>query len=139
MSYLSFYNECLRKKKLKSSWADAIITRAHKSGTTLGKYLCPHCQMWHVTSNPRYKTTEAILNNQPTPKIKKLLKANVVEAKPKKSQAIEKLTPNTCSSNFKCYTTYGMGQYLHVTQLKGLLFYQCDKCEEFHKILDLVL
>ena len=37
---------CLRKKKLKESWADSIIS---KSSIPLRKYYCPHCFSWHIT------------------------------------------------------------------------------------------
>lgn len=37
---------CLRKKKLKESWADDIIKRAK---IPLRKYYCPHCEGWHIT------------------------------------------------------------------------------------------
>lgn len=38
---------CLRKKKLKESWADEIIL---KSEIPLRKYFYNHCQGWHITS-----------------------------------------------------------------------------------------
>lgn len=42
-----WHKTCLRKKKLKEKWANDIILR---SNGTVRKYLCPHCQHWHVTS-----------------------------------------------------------------------------------------
>ena len=42
-----WHKTCLRKKKLKEKWANAIIARAE---TPLRKYVCPHCGSWHVTS-----------------------------------------------------------------------------------------
>jgi hypothetical protein len=37
---------CLRKKRLREEWADAIIKRAD---IPLRKYYCPHCFAWHIT------------------------------------------------------------------------------------------
>ena len=43
---------CLRKKRMREEHADEVIERAAKEGTTLRKYLCPHCFAWHVTKKP---------------------------------------------------------------------------------------
>jgi hypothetical protein len=45
-------SSCLKKKKLKSDWADRIIADAKFEGNFLRKYLCPHCLSYHVTSKP---------------------------------------------------------------------------------------
>ncbi len=37
---------CLRKKRLKESWADDIIKKAT---IQLRKYYCLHCFGWHIT------------------------------------------------------------------------------------------
>lgn len=48
--------ECLRKKKHEEHRAEAIIKRAKKSGLTLYKYYCRHCQNWHLSKLPgRYE------------------------------------------------------------------------------------
>lgn len=49
MTIKRFHGECLRKKKLREEWANGIIRRAGKEGTSLRKYWCPHCLYWHVT------------------------------------------------------------------------------------------
>lgn len=53
-SIKSWIGECVRKKKLKESWANDIIGRAKKEGTTLFKYYCNHCQHWHVTKRQKW-------------------------------------------------------------------------------------
>jgi hypothetical protein len=47
-----WYNECLKKTRLKEWQADDIIEKAYKDGSYMRKYRCPHCQGWHVTSMP---------------------------------------------------------------------------------------
>jgi len=47
--------ECVRKKKLRQSWADNVIARAAANNDKLYKYYCPHCQHWHVTKMNNYK------------------------------------------------------------------------------------
>lgn len=55
-SIKNWVGECMRKKKLKESWADRTIQKAKKEGNTLHKYYCPHCQHWHVSKLPgRYE------------------------------------------------------------------------------------
>lgn len=50
-----WYGECMRKKRLRESWADSVISRAAKDGNKLFKYYCPHCQHWHVTRRLKSK------------------------------------------------------------------------------------
>lgn len=49
-SIQKWYNQCLRKRRLKEEWADDIIMRAEAEGCYLRKYVCPYCQGWHVTA-----------------------------------------------------------------------------------------
>lgn len=54
-------SSCLKKKKLRSEWADRIVVTAKNEGSYLRKYLCPHCMMYHVTSKqPKSKDTESL-------------------------------------------------------------------------------
>lgn len=57
-SIKEWYGECMRKKKLRESWANDIIARAVKEGNKLFKYYCPHCQHWHVTRRLKNNTQE---------------------------------------------------------------------------------
>lgn len=56
MSAKQFHGECLRKKKLKESWANNIINRAKNEGNNLFKYYCNHCQHWHITKKLKKQT-----------------------------------------------------------------------------------
>lgn len=43
--------ECMRKSKLKESWADRIILKEKRENNkTMHKYYCCHCQHWHISS-----------------------------------------------------------------------------------------
>ena len=50
MNVYQWRNECLRKVKLKESWADQIVLKAQSEGKFFRKYKCPHCGAWHVTA-----------------------------------------------------------------------------------------
>lgn len=55
-SVKTWHGECMRKKKLRESWANQIIERAKGEGTELFKYYCNHCQNWHVTRKLKNKS-----------------------------------------------------------------------------------
>lgn len=48
----SWANSCLRKKAMSEDIASKVVKRAISEGDYLRKYLCPHCQKYHVTTKP---------------------------------------------------------------------------------------
>lgn len=44
---------CLNKKRMSEHLAELVIYRARQQGTELYKYICPHCNGWHVTKQKR--------------------------------------------------------------------------------------
>lgn len=54
MNFQSKLGSCLRKKRLKEPWADGIIRKAKKEGTTLYKYWCNNCASFHLTKQREF-------------------------------------------------------------------------------------